>query len=381
VSLVEDKIPKLPLEKQASLTAAALKKMSANGITSLMDAQVGPQYEQVWLRLYRTGRIPMRVRMALDIEDMFHHPYRHIEKTVDKLVKASNGIKISKKGDVDRNFLRAGVVKVFADGVMEKPEQTAALLSPYLDGHGKSTKYRGKLGLNPKFAQLVTKLDAEGLTVHVHAMGDLAVRKTLDAFAAARRTNGDRDNRHQIVHLELVDPADFPRFKALGVIADFQLLWALREPATVEDVKPYLGPKRYRYLYPAGSLLKAGATIVGGSDWSVTSYNPFCALRTAVTRNGGKGQKPLNIDQKIPLTAAVDAYTINAAFAMKQDTTTGSLEVGKRADLVILDRDIFTVDPDTIADTKVLATYLDGRIVYTAPASGTSRMQKCDEIN
>jgi predicted amidohydrolase YtcJ len=148
----------------------------------------------------------------------------------------------------------------------------------------------------------------------------------------------------------------------------------------VEAVKPYLGPKRYRYLYPAGSLLKAGATIVGGSDWAVSSYNPFCAFQNAVTRGGGKGQKPLNIDQKIPLTAAVDAYTINAAFAMKQDTTTGSLEVGKRADLVILDRDIFTVDANTIADTEVLATYLDGRLVYTAPASGTSRMQRCDEI-
>ena len=121
--------------------------------------------------------------------------------------------------------------------------------------------------------------------------------------------------------------------------------------------------------------------IVGGSDWDVTSYNPFCAFQTAVTRRGGKGQeqKPLNIDEKIPLTTAVDAYTINAAFALKQDATTGSLEVGKRADLVVLDRDIFTVDPDTIGDTKVLMTYLDGRLVYTAPANGTSsRMKSCD---
>jgi predicted amidohydrolase YtcJ len=379
VGLVEDLIPELPLEKQASLTAAALKKMSANGITSLMDALVGPNEEQVWLLLYRTGRIPMRVRMALAIDEI-NHPYRDINDTVNQLVTASNGIKISKQGDVDPNFLRAGVVKVFADGVMEYPAQTAALLKPYLDGHGKRTKCRGKLDLNPKFPQLVRKLDAAGLTVHVHAMGDRAVRKTLDAFAAARRTNGDRDNRHQIAHLELVDPADFPRFKALGVIADFQLLWALRDQTTVEAVKPYLGPKRYRYLYPADSLLKAGATIVGGSDWSVSSYNPFCALRTAVTRTGGgKKEKPLNKDQKIPITAAVDAYTINAAFAMKQDTTTGSLEVGKRADLVILDRDIFTVDPNIIADTKVLATYLDGRRVYKAPASGQSIMQGCDE--
>ena len=216
--------------------------------------------------------------------------------------------------------------------------------------------------------------------MHVHAIGDKAVRTSLDAFAAARKANGDKDNRHSIAHLQLVDPDDFPRFKALGVIADFQLLWAKREPANEKPLEPYLGPERYRHLYPAGSLLKAGAMIVGGSDWDVSSYNPFCAFQTAVTRSGGKGQKPLNIDEKISLATAVDAYTINAAFALKQDATTGSLEVGKRADLVVLDRDIFTVDPDTIGDTKVLMTYLDGRLVYTAPANGTSRMQRCDEI-
>jgi hypothetical protein len=354
------------IEEQASLTAAALNNMSANGITSLMDACVEPTGEAVWRQLYRTGKLDMRVRMAI-----CHDPNEDSDEMVAQLVETS------KKDNVDPNFLRAGVVKVYADGVLEYPSQTAALLAPYLHT---PTKTCGALYIDDSFAKLVTKLDAAGLAVHVHAIGDKAVRKTLDAFAAARRANGDRDNRHQIAHLELVNPADFPRFKALGVIADFQLLWARREPATVEAVKPYLGPKRYRYLYPAGSLLKAGATIVGGSDWAVSSYNPFCAFQNAVTRGGGKGQKPLNIDQKIPLTAAVDAYTINAAFAMKQDTTTGSLEVGKRADLVILDRDIFTVDANTIADTEVLATYLDGRLVYTAPASGTSRMQRCDEI-
>jgi predicted amidohydrolase YtcJ len=106
--------------------------------------------------------------------------------------------------------------------------------------------------------------------------------------------------------------------------------------------------------------------IIGGSDWDISSYNPFRAFQTGVTRAGGKGQKPLNIDEKIPLETAIDAYTINAAYAMKQDKTTGSLEVGKRADLVVLDRDILSVDPETIEDTKVLATYLDGRLVYSA---------------
>src|SRR5262245_5927423 len=169
-----------------------------------------------------------------------------------------------KSRDVDPDFLRSGVVKVFADGVMEYPAQTAALLSPYLDENGKPTKHSGELYFDPhRFARLVQKLDAAGLTVHIHAIGDRAVRASLDAFAAARAANGDKDNRHQIAHLQLVDPADFSRFKQLGVIADFQLEWGRREPSTEGPLEAYLGPERYRYVYPAGSLHRADATIIG----------------------------------------------------------------------------------------------------------------------
>ncbi|HVQ11730.1 MAG TPA: amidohydrolase [Methyloceanibacter sp.] len=355
---VSEKIPEPPLEERAALTSAELKKMSAYGITSLMDAFVARAEAAVWRRLYDTGKLPMRVRMAIYVAS----PSDDSDEAVAGLIVAS------KAGDVDSNVLRSGVVKVFADGVMEYPAQTAALLSPYLDADGKLTKHAGELYFDPeRFARLVQKLDAAGLTVHVHAIGDRAVRASLDAFASARAANGDRDNRHQIAHLQLVDPADLPRFKELGVIADFQLEWARREPATEGPLEPYLGPERYRYLYPAGSLHQAGATIIGGSDWDISSYNPFRAFQTAVTRAGGAGQPPLNIDERIPLQTAIDAYTINAAYAMKQDTTTGSLEVGKRADLAVLDRDILTIDPETIQETQVLATYLDGRLVHSAP--------------
>jgi predicted amidohydrolase YtcJ len=361
------------MRELASLTAAVLKDMSANGITSLMDARVGREEEEVWRRLYRTNRPDMwpamRVRMAIVVDE----PNDDSDKAVDELVKRND--KVNKIDHVDPNFLRAGVVKVFADDVMECPSQSAALLKPYLhDCDGKPTESSGKLGFNPKkFARLVTKLDAKGLAVHVHAIGDQAVHVTLDAFATSRKANGDKDNRHSIAHLQLVDQADFPRFKDLGVIADFQFYWARREPANEGPLEPYLGPDRYSRLYPAGSLLRAGATIVGGSDWEVSSYNPFRAFQTAVTRAGGKGQeqKPLNSDEAIPLEAAVHAYTINAAFALKQESTTGSLEVGKRADLIVVDRDIFTIKRDDIGDTKVLATYLDGRLVYSASANRT----------
>ncbi len=366
---VADKIPVPSVDEQAALTAAELKKMSAVGLTSLMDAYVTPAEAKVWRRLYDTGKLPMRVRMAIYVAD----PSDDSDEAVARLIAAA------KDGDVDPDFLRSGLVKVFADGVMEYPAQTAAMLTPYLDAGGKSTSHLGELYFDPElFARLVTKLDAAGIAVHVHAIGDHAVRASLDGFAAARAANGDKDNRHQIAHLQLVDPADFSRFKALGVIADMQLEWAKREPATEGPLEAYLGPERYRYLYPAGSLHAAGATIAGGSDWDISTYNPFVAFQTAIMRSGGKGQPPLNLDERIPLTTAIDAYTVNAAFAMKQDKTTGSLEAGKRADLVVLDRDILTIDPQTIADTKVLATYLDGRLVYAAP-DGTAERPEGEE--
>jgi predicted amidohydrolase YtcJ len=322
---VDEKIPSPSLEEKAALTAAELKRMSAYGITSLMDAFVTPAEEKVWRMLYDTGRLPMRVRMAIYLADpnaLLKPASNDSDEAVARLVK------VSKDGDVDPDFLRAGVVKVFADGVMEYPAQTAALLSPYLDKNGKPTKHSGELYFDPqRFASLVTKLDAAGLAVHIHAIGDRAVRASLDAFAAARAANGDKDNRHQIAHLQLVDPADFPRFKELGVMADMQLEWAKREPATEGPLEPYLGPERYRYLYPASSLHKAGATIIGGSDWDISSYNPFRAFQIAVTRAGGKGRRPLNIDERIP---------------------------------------------ETIEDTKVLAIYLDGRLVHSAPAGSNA---------
>ena len=357
-ALVLDKIPEPSVEERAALTAAELKSMSAYGLTSLMDAYVTPAEALVWRRLYDTGKLGMRVRTAIYVAD----PNDDSDEAVAQLVAAS------KAGDVDPDFLRAGVVKVFADGVIEYPAQTAALLSPYLDADGKPTNNVGELYFDPlRFAQLVAKLDAAGIAVHVHAIGDRAVRESLDAFAFARNANGATDSRHQIAHLQLVDPADFPRFKEFGVIADMQLEWAKRDASLEAPTEPYLGPNRYRYLYPAGSIHAAGAMIVGGSDWDVSSYNPFRAMQHAVTRSErGMGYEPLNIDERIPIGTAIDAYTINAAFAMKQDVTTGSLEIGKRADLVILDRDILSVDSETIEDTVVLATYLDGCLVYSA---------------
>ena len=180
------------------------------------------------------------------------------------------------------------------------------------------------------------------------------------------------DNRDQIAHLEIVDSADFARFKTLGVIANLQLLWARRDDYVEKATIRFIGPQRSRFLYPARSLRDAGATIAGGSDWGVSSFNAFQAMENAVTRSAMRGKAALLREQSLTLQDMVDAYTTNASFALKQDRTTGSLETGKRADFIVLDRDIFAIDPYDLHATKVRTTYLDGREVYSA---GTKRFR------
>ena len=151
------------------------------------------------------------------------------------------------------------------------------------------------------------------------------------------------------------------------MIANFQLLWATLDPTyIVKNTLPYVGSERSKYLYPARSLRDAGALIAGGSDWSVSSFDPFKAMEYAITRSEGRGHAPLLPEQSITLQDIVDAYTINAAYALKQERTTGSLEPGKRGDFIVLDRDIFTIDVFDLHNTQVTATYLDGREVYAA---------------
>ena len=352
-------MPPASLDYQVAQLDKAFDAMRAVGITSVQDAAVDDHLMQIYKRLYDAHRLNMRVRGSFHLVDLHQPPGR--------LIEAAS--RFRERWAIDPDFLRADAVKIFADGVIEYPSQTAALLEPYLDANGHATGNRGpSYFTQDNLNRIVSAADAAGLTVHVHAIGDRAVRATLDAFAYSRRQNGVGDNRDQIAHLELVNPADFPRFKQLGVIANFQLLWAERDDYIVRGTLQYLGAERSRYLYPARSLRDAGAVIAGGSDWGVSSFNPFEAMEHGITRAEARGKPALLPEQSLTIQDVVDAYTINAAFALKQERTTGSLESGKRADFIVLDRDVFAIDPRNLHETRVLATYLDGREVYAADA-------------
>lgn len=250
-------------------------------------------------------------------------------------------------------------IKIFADGVLEYPAQSAALIDPYSNSHK-----QGELLIDPAhFGELVSAADARGWLVHIHAIGDRAVREALNGIEQARR---DRQSgiTHSITHLQLVNPREFARFKPLDVIASMQLLWAAGDDYTLDMVKPYVSAFAFRYQYPAHSLLQQGATLAGASDWPVSSPNPWAAMAQAVTREGEKGV--LNADERLDRETMFYAYTLNAARAIGQEQRIGSLAVGKQADFILLDRDVFTVDAKALAETRVLKTWFGGREAYTA---------------
>jgi predicted amidohydrolase YtcJ len=259
----------------------------------------------------------------------------------------------------DVAHLHVSGIKIFADGVVEYPSQTAHMSKPYRN----SGRY-GDLLFDPKaFAELCIAADKQGLIIHVHALGDGAVKAALDGIAAARQANGDSGLPHTLTHEQFVLPEDFPRFRQLGVVSALQLFWAEASPDTIEIVKPYLDPDVYKWQYPARSILDNGGVISGASDWPVSTANVFRAIYQAETRKGPEGV--LDASQDMPREAMFYAYTRNSARAMNLDSI-GTIAPGKRADLVLLDRDVLTVSPEEMRAAQVLWTMVAGKTVYRA---------------
>jgi predicted amidohydrolase YtcJ len=247
------------------------------------------------------------------------------------------------------------------DGVIEA--QTGALLAPYTDRPG----YRSELNLQAtKYNDFVQALDSAGFKVHVHAIGDRAIRIALDGFEAQRARDNGAGPKHIVAHIQLFDPADIPRFAALGVVASFQPLWAYADTYIKGLTIPRLGPLRSQNLYPINRVVQSGAIVAAGSDWSVSSMNPLEAIQVAITRRAlddSTGQ-PWLPDERVDLATMLRAYTLGGAIASDHDSLTGTITVGKAADLIVLSEDLFKVPEHRIAKTKVLLTLLNGREVF-----------------
>ncbi len=340
-------IPPFTRQERLEGLKKALKLANSYGITSMVEANADDVKLDVYREMEQSGSLTAHITASLWCEP------RLGASQVETLC--------SRRARYQSRRINTDSVKLFVDGVMET--HTAALLKPYCDRPGNS----GPLLVEPEpLAKLVTAFDGKGFQVHVHAIGDRAVRVTLDAFERAYQVNKREDARHHIAHLELLDCEDIPRFHTLGVIANIQPFWATRDIYITTMTMPILGERRSRWLYPFGSLAKNGAVLVAGSDWSVSSMNPLDAMEVAVTRRqcGKPQEEPLCIEEALDLKQILKAYTINGAYVRHQEKITGSIEPGKASDLIVLDRNIFKVKPEEIHTAKVLLTLVDGKPVF-----------------
>ncbi len=317
------------------------------GITTVHEARASEAFVKAYATAADQSLLTARAIVALSVE-----PGRGTEQVA--------GLAELRRRYARRDVLPAAA-KIFLDGVIEGG--TAALLDPYLDAPGS----RGELNVHPDtLRSLVAALDDEGFKVHVHAIGDRAIRVALDAFEAQYQRDGGAGPRHVMAHIQLFSPADVPRFQALGVVASFQPLWFYADAYITDLTEPRLGPQRSRYLYPARSVVETGAIVAAGSDWSVSSMNPLLGIEVAMTRRpptaeAGPSWLP---DERLDLETMLLSYTRNGALAGDLEEETGTITVGKSGDLVVLDRDLFDVPPEEISDAQVDLTVFRGRVVY-----------------
>ncbi|HIF19398.1 MAG TPA: amidohydrolase [Gammaproteobacteria bacterium] len=318
------------------------------GITSSIAASVGKQHMATYKRAAVNNQLNLRVITCLSFGGLFVRNSGSFDDVLKDRAQYSDP------------RINVDCVKIFIDGVLEG--QTGAVLEPYLDSGNYGQLYFDQDTLN----HAVARFDADNIQIHTHAIGDRAVRSILDAFEFAIAINGRTDNRHHISHLQMIDPADIPRFKELGVAANFQAAWALPDEWITDINTPELGIKRVNKMYPIASVFRAGGLIVGGSDWAVSTMNPLVAIETAIRREDpdDRIQGVLNENERMTLVEMLKAYTINAAYLMHQEHLTGSIEVGKAADLIILERNLYDIPIEEISEVRVLETIIEGKTVY-----------------
>jgi hypothetical protein len=346
----------------------AQRYLHSLGITAWQDASVrldggGCPTFDAYVEAASRGELTARVIGALWWD-------RHRgEEQIEEIVRARESGRMGRFSPT--------TVKIMQDGIVEN--FTAGVLEPYLDADGALTGNRGLSFVNPALLKgYVQRLDALGFQVHFHALAERAVRESLDAVEAARRANGRSDNRHHLAHLQVVHPDDVRRFRELGVVANCQPLWALLEGQMVHLTIPFLGEERSGWQYPFGSLHRAGAVLAFGSDWSVSSPDPFQAIHMAVNRRAPQEfasvvgdeavQEVFLPRERLDLPTAIRAQTMGSAYVNHLERETGSIEVGKHADLVVVDRDVFAVPVDEIHRANVELTFVEGERVHAAGA-------------
>jgi predicted amidohydrolase YtcJ len=369
----------IPPQTAADLHAgakSALDAMRRQGITSFLDAAGGADSLAAFATIKSSGALTARAHFAVLL------PPAEATDSGSAAVAVSRVVQLAKRYDTGplkpAPSINVHAVKLFLDGVINAPANTGALLEPYLENHGTPAAPRFEPGSSrgpdiyfspPVLREILQRIGKEGLSPHMHTDGDRAVREALDAVEATRKAYASADIRPVLAHCELVDPADYPRFAALNVTPVLSFQWGKPAGDTIEGVRDSLGPRRHALIEPAGVLAAAGARIAFGSDWPVDPLDEWFAMKVGVTRTAAPGASPehsgrLGPDPGLPLPTVVRAMTLGAAYTLGQDREIGSLEVGKLADLIVLDRNVFQIPPEDIPSTRVLMTVVGGTTVF-----------------
>ncbi|MFI5098374.1 MAG: amidohydrolase [Candidatus Acidiferrales bacterium] len=349
-ALVTRVIPKLTEVEKLSALRAGMKWANQNGITRVHSA--GGDFEELDLfnELRAEGQLSVRFYIAY-----FLNPPELRSEDLEAIEQA--------RKKYHDEWINTNAVKFMLDGVVES--HTAAFLEPYSDDP--STK--GALFWDPeKYKGAVAALDKRGLQLFTHAIGDYAIRTALDAYEFANTQNHTKDRRSRVEHIEDISKADIPRFGKLGVIASMQPLHAYPDADTLDVWAKAIGAERASRAWVWKSILESGGRYCFGSDWPVVTLNPWEGIQTAVTRQTSEG-KPVGgfvPSQRLTVAQAVNGYTLGAAYAGHREKTEGSIEVGEVADVIIVSKNIFEIDPHRIGDTKVTTTIVGGKIVYEA---------------
>ncbi len=357
MDLVLDLVPPATAEERERGLLGAQRFFHSLGITAWQDASVRPACQAAYEALAGRGELTARVVGAMTFEAGWE---------VDAIVGL---VERRARGPIGR--FAATSVKFFLDGVLET--FTGAMLEPYLAPDGGPTDRMGMLVHDPQvLRRAVAAVDAAGFQVHMHAIGDRAVREGLDAVEGARAANGPTDGRPHMAHIQVIQPVDVARFGPLGVTANAQALWACHDRQLDELTNPFLGPERTAMQYPFGSLLRAGARLAMGSDWGVSTPNVFDEMQVAVERSHPSldNREPFLPAEAITLDQAVHGFTMGSAFVNHLDDVTGSITPGKLADLVVVDRDLWDRGAGPISDARAIATFIEGEPVFEDPALG-----------
>lgn len=346
VHLVERHAPKDTVDDFVAGLLRGQAELFRFGITGWQEASVVPAVQAAYLRAASSGRL-----LGDAVGALWWERGRGLEQVEDLLERRTQ----SAPG------FRPTSVKLMLDGVAEN--FTAAVLDSYLDRAGGETGNLGVDFIDPdELKEIVAILDGHGFQCHFHSLGDRAVRQALDAVETAMRANGPSDNRHHLAHIQFVHPDDVPRFAGLSAIANAQPLWACNDAYQIELTRPFISPERDSWQYPFRSLIDAGARLGMGSDWGVSTANVMREVEVALTRTSEGGGDPLGPEQALTAVEALTAFTIGSAYINKTERDTGSIEVGKRADLAVFDRDPFV--EGRFAEAEVVMTLIAGVPVY-----------------